>query len=186
MKVYKKDRKETMTNTRDVILKLKEVKKEKGLSLDKILILVENNGEYISKSTLARVFRDDSENCSFKYEETIRPIANALLDIETIEEDDDTETKAYKSLLKFKGELIAGLEEKLKDVQSEEKQKYQDKLQKEIDKFQRSLDFVKNQIELKDKRIDQLLNANDRLSITNDRLINQLMDCPLRNNCDEN
>ena len=36
-----------MTNTRDVILKLKEVKQEKGLSLDKILIMVENNGEYI-------------------------------------------------------------------------------------------------------------------------------------------
>ena len=172
-----------MTNTKDVILKLKEVKKEKGLSLDKILVMVETNGEYISKSTLARVFRDDSENSSFRYEETIRPIANALLDIETIEADDDTETRAYKSLLKFKGELISGLEEKIKDVESEEKRKYQDKLQKEIDKFQRSLDFVKNQIELKDKRIDMLLSANERLSITNDRLIHQLMDCPLRNDC---
>ena len=174
-----------MTRSEDVILKLKEVKKEKGLSLDKILVMVENNGEYISKSTLARVFRDDSENSSFRYEETLRPIANALLDIETIEADDDPDTKAYKSLLKFKKELIIDLEDKIKTVESTEKLKYQDKLQKEVDKFQRSLDFLKNQIELKDKRIDMLLSANERLSVTNDRLINQLMDCPLRK-CDEN
>ena len=179
-----------MTNTKDVILKLKEVKKEKGLSLDKILIMVENNGDYISKSTLARIFRDDSENGSFRYEETIRPIANALLDIETYEDDDDPETLAYKSLLKLKmsvidenSKKIAELQEQVKEKTNEEKLKYQAKLQKELDKFQKSFDFLKNQIELKDKRIDQLMDANDRLSITNDRLIHQLMDCPLRKDC---
>ena len=168
-----------MTNTKDVILKLKEVKQEKGLSLDKILIMVENNGEYISKSTLARVFKDGSEDGSFRYEETIRPIANALLDV-TIEDDDDLDTRAYKSILQLKKDLIDELEEKIKNVETEEKQKYHDKLAKETDKFQKSLDFAMHQIELKDKRIDQLMNANDRLSVTNDRLINQLMDCPLR------
>ena len=169
-----------MTNTRDVILQLKKVKEEKGLSLDKILILVENNGEYISKSTLARVFKDGSEDSSFRYEETIRPIANALLDIENYEQDDDEETRAYKAILKLKKELITELEEKLKTVESDEKRKYHEKIAKETEKFQKSLDFAMKQIELKDKRIDQLMDANDRLSITNDRLINQMMDCPLK------
>ena len=191
---YKKDRKVIMTNTKDVIAKLKEVKKEKGLSLDKILVMVENNGEYISKSTLARVFKDGSENCSFRYEETIRPIANALLDIENYEATDDPETLAFKSLLQLKmrvidenSRMISELQEQIKDTATEEKLKYQKKLQQEVDKFQRSLDFLKNQVELKDKRIDQLMDANDRLSITNDRLINQLMDCPLRSDkeCDK-
>ena len=179
-----------MTNTRDVILKLKEVKKEKGLSLDKILIMVENNGEYISKSTLARVFKDNSENASFKYEETIRPIANALLDIENFEADDDPETLAFKSLLQLKMRVIdensrkiAELQEQAKETANKEKLKYLEKLEKETEKFQRSLEFLKHQVELKDKRIDQLMDANDRLSITNDRLINQLMDCPLRKDC---
>ena len=180
-----------MTNTRDVILKLKEVKKEKGFSLDKILVMVENNGEYISKSTLSRVFKDGSENSSFRYEETIRPIANALLDIEHLEADDDPETQAYKTILQLKMRVIdensrkiEELQDQIKETANKEKAKYHEKLSVELSKMQKSLDFAMKQIELKDKRIDQLMNANDRLSVTNDRLINQLMNCPLRKDCE--
>ena len=91
-----------MTNTRDIIIKLKEVRQEKGLSFGDILTLMENNGDYLSKSTLSRVFAEGSEDGSFKYEETIRPIANALLDIETIEDTDNMDVQAMKSLLKYK------------------------------------------------------------------------------------
>ena len=73
-----------MTNTRDIILKLKEVKKEKNYSITDIENLLEANGEHLSRSTISRIFADGSEDTSFRYEETIRPIANALLDIETI------------------------------------------------------------------------------------------------------
>ena len=72
-----------MTKTKDVILKLKAVKEEKQLSLDKILSIMEQNGEYVSKTTLSRVFAKGSEEKIFKYENTIRPIANALLDMKT-------------------------------------------------------------------------------------------------------
>ena len=167
-----------MTNTRDVILKLKEVKREKGLSLDKILLMIENDGSFLSKSTLSRVFADGSEDKSFRYEETIRPIANALLDIENYEEDDDADTKAYKAILKMKKDLIIDLEAKLKMVESEEKQKYQKKLDEQAAGFQRSIDFLNHQIELKDKRIDHLLNVNERLANTNDRLSDRLITCP--------
>jgi len=177
-----------MTNTKDVILQLKKVKEEKGLSLDKILLLVENNGEYISKSTIARVFKEGSENKSFRYEETLRPIANALLDIETIEEEDDDETKAYKAILKLKMELmneyekkIQELEAQIEDVANNEKLKYHDKLEKYNAQHQRSVEFLKNQIELKDKRIDLLMDANERLSVTNNQLLNQFLECPLKN-----
>lgn len=170
-----------MTNTKDVILKLKEVKKEKGLSLDKILVLIEKNGDFISKSTLARVFKDGSENSSFRYEETLRPIADALLDIQDDEDNDDTDTKAYKAILRLKKELIIELESKLETVESEEKTKYLEKLAAETEKFQRSLDYIKHQVELKDKRIDKLMDANDRLTEANNKLIAQFLDCPIRN-----
>ena len=111
-----------MTNTKDVILKLKEVKADKGLSLDKILVMVENNGDYISKSTLARVFKDGSENGSFRYEETIRPIANALLDIENEEADDDAETLAFKSILKLKMRVIDENSQKIEELQEQIKE----------------------------------------------------------------
>ena len=173
-----------METTKDVILNLKKVKKEKNLSLDKISALIEENGEFVSKTTLSRVFRAGSETVGFNYETTLRPIANALLDIENIESYDDTDTKAYKSILKLKKDLISELEEKLRTVENKEKTKYLEKLAKETEKFQKSLDYIKHQVELKDKRIDQLLDANDRLTDTNNRLINQILDCPLKKGCE--
>ena len=44
-----------MTNTKDIIIKLKEVRIEKGLSYGDILELMENNGDYVSKSTLSKL-----------------------------------------------------------------------------------------------------------------------------------
>ena len=166
--------KNIMTNTREVILNLKKVKEEKDLSLDSILALIEDNNEFVSKSTLSRVFRQGSEDQSFNYEGTIRPIANALLDIETIEVTDDPDTKAYKSILKLKKEIIDGLQAD----REKEKAKYHEKMASEIEKFQHSLDFAMHQIELKDKRIDQLLDANMQL-------LNQLLSCPYHKNCAE-
>lgn len=91
-----------MTYTKDIIVKLKAVREEKGLSYSDILDLMEKNGDYLAKSTLSRVFAEGSEEQSFKYEETIRPIAKALLDIETIEDTDDLDTQAMKILLTYK------------------------------------------------------------------------------------
>ena len=174
----------TMIDTKEVILALKRVKDEKNLSVDKILIMMHEKDEStaVSKTTLARVFREGSENEGFRYETTLRPIANALLDME-VESDDTIDTQAIKSILKLKKDLLSDLEEenkRLKEELKSAKLKYHEKLETELSKYQKSLDFAMRQIELKDKRIDQLMNANDRLSITNDRLINQLMDCPLR------
>ena len=56
-----------MTNVRDVILKLREVQKEKQLSYDRILSMLEGDGEYLSKSTLSRLFGEKWENYSFDY-----------------------------------------------------------------------------------------------------------------------
>ena len=95
-----------MTSSRDIIIQLKEVKDEKHLSLTDIMKLMESNGDYLSKSTLSRVFAEGSEEIKFRYEDTIRPIANALLDIENDEDDDDMDIRAMKSLLKFKMQRI--------------------------------------------------------------------------------
>ena len=55
-----------MTNSKDVILKLKEVREEKGLSYNDILDLMEKNGDFLSKSTLSRVFAEGSEEIRFR------------------------------------------------------------------------------------------------------------------------
>ena len=149
-----------MTNTRDIILKLKEIRQGKELSYSQILALMEKNGDYLSKSTLSRLFADGSENESFKYDETIRPVAKALLDIETIEDDDTMDVQAMKVLLRYKIKRIEELEaqvEQLKAALDKEKVRSNEKAEKERERSSRSIEFLKEQIALKDKRMDMLL-----------------------------
>ena len=171
-----------MTNSRDLILKLRGVYQERQISYDKLLSLMEQGGEYTSKSTLSRLFGNNWEKHSFDYEKTLIPIANVLLDVETEEADDDADIRAFKSLLKFKMSVIdenvkriEELQEQIKEVENREKLKYHDKLEKHDSDHQKSVEFLKNQIELKDKRIDQLLDANLQL-------LTQLLSCPCRKN----
>ena len=172
-----------MTNTRDIIIKLKEVREEKGLSYSDILELMNKNGDYLSKSTISRVFSEGSEESSFKYEETIRPIANALLDIETIEEDDDLDLQAIKLLLKYKIQRIEELEQHIQNLEAELSKaevKYYEKLNKEREQSRRSIEFLKDQIALKDKRMDQLLEAVFKKDFNYNELLEHILTCPYR------
>lgn len=157
-----------MNKTKEVILKLKEVKEQRGLSLNEIVDLVEKNGDYISRSSVQRVFSDGSEDVSFRYDETIRPIANALLDIDTIEDSDNMDIRAMKTLLQYKNKRIEELESQL----DKEKLRYHEKLEKERERFNNSIEFLKKQVALKDRRIDILLDSIQ----AKDAKINEMID----------
>lgn len=165
-----------MTNTKDIIIKLKEVREEKKLSFTDILSMMESNGDYLAKSTLSRVFSDGSEEMSFKYEETIRPIANALLDIDHIEDNDILDVQALKTLLQYKNDFIRDLSRQL----DREKIKSHEELDKERERSRRSIDFLKNQIELKDKRMDQLLDEMFIKDKQQRELLQKILNCPCR------
>ena len=178
-----------MTNTREIITKLKEIRDEKGLSYNDIIKIMENKNIYpVSTSTLSRVFSDGSEDLSFNYETTIRPIAEALLDIEEIKEDDDMDVQAMKSLLKYKIKVIEDLEKELKETKAllaNEKIKYHEKLDKEREEFKKRTDFLTHQIDLKDKRMDQLLEAVFMKDQKHDELLKLVLSCPARTKCEE-
>lgn len=163
-----------MTNSRDLILKLKEVKERDSLSLGDIETRTEENGEHVSKTTLSRVFSDGSEDIQFKFESTLKPIANALLDIDTIEDDDDLDTQGLKIMLKLKADKIKELEAAL----DHEKVKYHEKLDKEREQSRRSIEFLKEQIQFKDKRIDFLLEAVFEKDRQLKDLFEKVMHCP--------
>lgn len=169
-----------MKNLRDIIIELREIRaaKEKELSYDKMLEMMCKNGDYLSKSTLSRMFGDNWEKYDFSYETTIRPIAKILVGSETIEETDGMDVKTMKSMLKYKIQRIEDLEKQINHLKSaldKEIIKGQECLIEAQEDFQRKLEFVSHQIELKDKRIDQLLDANVKL-------LNQLLTCPCRVN----
>lgn len=169
-----------MTNSKDLILKLKEVREEKGYSLTDIMKLVEDNGDFISKSTLARVFAEGSEDVTFRYEATIKPIANALLDIGTIEDTDNMDTQAMKLLLKYKSDRIQELEKQVQELESaldKQKIKASEKLEKERESFSRSIEFLKEQVAYKDKRMDLLLNAVEKKDKLHEDMLAKLLMC---------
>lgn len=99
-----------MTNTRDIILKLKSVREEKSLSLNDMIKLIEDNGDYVSKSTLSRLFADGSEDIAFRYEATVKPVAYALLGVENIDEEDSLDVQTLKSVLQYQMQRIEELE----------------------------------------------------------------------------
>lgn len=172
-----------MTNTKEIIIKLKEVREEKGYSLNDIVDLVEKNGDFISRSSIQRVFAEGSEDNSFRYEDTIRPIANALLDIDRIEAEDDMDTQAMKTLLQYKNQRITELERQLELAAAaldKEKVKYHEKLDKEREQSRRSIEFLKEQISYKDKRMDLLLQSVEKKDKRLDELIEHIMNCPFR------
>ena len=165
-----------MTSTKEIILKLKEVKAERNLSINDIVDMTNN---YLSKTTVQRVFAKDSENTSFRYDDTIRPLVKALLDVD-IEETDDMDTKALKSLLKLKIQRIEELESQISDLRlmlSEEKLKSHEKMEKERKQYETHITLLNEQIAIKDKRMDEQAERFNKKDEQYTELVNRLLNC---------
>lgn len=169
-----------MIDTQNVIDSLQKIYKKRGLTQQKAYDIVHDYDPLNcpSETTIARVFRKGAKAENFRWETTLRPIANAILKLEEIDSSDDPEEQAYKSIMKLKKDQLG----KANDEREEEKTKYHQQLAEETEKFQQSLDFAMHQIKLKDDRIDLLMRQNERLSIMNNRMLEQFMNCPLKNN----
>ena len=139
----------------DIVTRLKRVREENGLSYQRICDLVEQNGDAVSLSTIRRVFEDGSENYGFQYENTLLPIARAVLDIYPSAESEGAEAGvsadaagALKAIIEYKTEKIAALEKQVARMESS---------------YARRLDFLTGQIDLKDARIDRLHGIIERM-----------------------
>lgn len=169
-----------MLKTRELIIRLKAVRVEKALSLGDIYSMVEDNGDFCSKTSLSRLFSDGSEELSFK-EETLLPVARALLDVEKLEETDDLDTQAMKTLLQYKSQRIKELESRIEELEmalDREKLKRHEMLDAEREIYNRRVDFLKSQIVLKDERIDKLMDALFEKDSAYNELLNQYLSCP--------
>lgn len=152
-----------LTATREIILKLKAVKKEYELTIPRIKDMCDKNGDFIAPSTLRRVFAEGSEdNDSFSYDRTLAPLARALLFQDNDAEAENPEAEAdrmegLRAVILLKNEQI----DELTDQINELKKQLAD-LRAEYDL---RLRFLRDQIELKDRRMDE-----------KDQMINRLME----------
>ena len=142
---------------RKTIRRLKESKSEQGLSVPKIMDLMEERGQFVSESTIKRVFADGSEEQSFRYQDSIAPIADVLLDIygDTSSLDD---AESLRHIIREKNKLIEFLMIKLDEQEAAfESRKSMYEERKSI--YDRNIARLEKQIERKDDLIERLLNT---------------------------
>ena len=131
-----------LTRSQELIKLLKETKQKNEVTYPRIMDRMEKNGKYVSLTTLRRVFADGSEANAgnFSYENTLLPIAEALLDAEDIPTPADNpyakEIDALKAVIHCQNEELSRLHEIKEHLEDR-------------------ITFLINQIALKDKRMDQ-------------------------------
>jgi hypothetical protein len=119
--------------------------------------LMEERGQFVSEATIKRVFADGSEEQNFRYQDSIAPIADVLLDMygDTSKLDD---TDSLRHIIREKNKLIEFLMIKL-DEQEEQFQKRLDIYEERKALYEKSIDRFETQIVRKDALIERLLNT---------------------------
>ena len=136
---------------KELIRRLRESYKDKGLSLNKIIDLMPEDSRKIGRSTCQRLFnRSDAENLNFDYG-TLILLSEILLDSDA--EDDNAR-------LKYKKSIIEILEAKVSDQQKD-------------------IDFRNSRIEKLDGIIADLRQQNARLTELLNKLVERCDNCKM-------
>lgn len=139
-----------LTRASELVKQLKEVKEKNEITYPRIMDRIEKNGKFVSLTTLRRVFADNSDASNFDYENTLLPIAEALLNVEDVPTPQDgpyaKEIDGLKAVIHVQNEEIARLHEMKEHLEAR-------------------ITFLIEQIEKKDRRMDE-----------KDAIITKLMD----------
>ena len=147
---------EIATLKKDTVERIRKVKKEKDMTISDILDLLEKKNYFLSEATLKRVFSENNDPSSFKYRDTIVPLADVLLDF--YEDQSGTEElAALKSMIRDKNMTISILVAKNEELRSDYDKRIAH-LQKQIDRLEKNLDFREGVVQQKDKVIEKLIN----------------------------
>lgn len=166
--------------TSEVIQALKRVRAEHGYTYQKILDMVSENGGNISMNTVRKVFSDGSEDMNFRYEDSIQPIADVLLQVSSPVAADEPELDALRQLVQLKNAIIEENRVELSRTREREAEIRADAqakidylkerivyLQQQRDRDDRLLNERRDFIYLKDDEIKRLKRSNSlyRLAI---------------------
>ena len=141
---------------RKTIHRLKQIKAEQGLSIAKIMDLMESRGQFVSEATIKRVFADGSEDQNFRYQDSIAPIADVLLDIYG-ESSDIDDTESLRRIIHEKNKLIEFLMLKM-DEKEQEFEKRIALYEERKALYEKTIDRFETQVSRKDELIERLLN----------------------------
>lgn len=142
---------------RKTIRRLKEIKSEQGLSISQIMEMLEKAGQFVSEPTLKKIFAEGSEERNFRYQDTIMPVADVLLDIYGDKSGLD-DAESLRQIIHEKNryiELILFKLEEQKEEYAREKALYEERKAM----YERSIERLEKQIERKDKMIERFMNT---------------------------
>lgn len=139
------------------IVKLKKIKDEQDLSIPKIMDLIEERGQFVSEGTLKKIFAEGSEEKNFRYQDTLAPLADVLLDIYGDQSGID-DIESLREIIREKNKQIEFLMVKLeeqKEVYAERKAMYECRISDLNAQFER----ISASVERKEAMIEKLLDA---------------------------
>ena len=142
---------------KSTIIRLKRVKAEQGLSISKIMDLLEEKGKFVSEATVKRVFSEGSEEFNFRYQDSIAPLADVLLDWYGDSSGLD-DVSALKQIIHDKNQTIEFMMIKFEE-QKAAYEKNVAHLKEQIQSLNERLDFRERVVDRKDAVIEKLLNA---------------------------
>lgn len=158
---------------RETVLRLRKVKKEHDLTISKIMDMLNSKSCFISEATVKRIFADSSDPLSFKYHDTISPLAEVLLDF--YEDDSGLEdTAALKALIHEKNKMIDVLIYK-NEEQKVDYERRRSHLEKQIERLEKNLDFREKVVSRKDEVIEGLLKKIEHKDEIIERLLAKAM-----------
>ena len=141
---------------RRTIHRLKQIKSEQGLSIPKIMDLMEERGQFVSEATIKRVFADGSEEQNFRYQDSIAPIADVLLDMYGDSSNLD-DTDSLRQIIREKNKFIEFLMMKL-DEKDQDFERQRTLYEERKALYEKTIGRFETQIALKDDLIERLLN----------------------------
>ena len=141
---------------RKTIHRLKQIKSEQGLTVAKIMDLMEERGQFVSEATIKRVFAEGSEEQNFRYQDSIAPIADVLLDIYG-DTSNLNDVESLRHIIREKNKLIEFLMMKL-DEKEQEFEKRLDLYEERRALYEKSIERFETQVARKDEIIERLLN----------------------------
>lgn len=137
---------------KQVVAQLKSVRLEKGISYQQIVDQCEANGDYVSLSSVKRVFSSGSEDMSFRYDTTIRPIAKVVLgydndhplsmEAQSVSES-SSEVDALKAVLSLKNEIITALNHTI-DTKDQEIERLMSASERQLDTRESNVSYLKS------------------------------------------
>lgn len=138
------------------VSRLRQVRKDNGLTIPAIIEMLDTKGCYLSEATVKRVFSENADPTSFRYRDTIAPLADVLLDLYS-DTSGSEDIAALKAMIHDKNKTISILLAR----DEERKADYEKRLahlQKQIEALEKHLDFREKVIERKDEVIERLIN----------------------------